>query len=115
MTKDGPARYLVEHMPNGLIYVLDNASKLAGCYNADGTYLHGDLRAPTLAELLDRADVTTEEPLEAQDSTSQAYAQWLAAKRAQAITMRRVRLAIIVICILIGLWLVLEPFISAGV
>lgn len=45
-------RYCVERLPNGLIRVFDLASKLAGCYHADGTYRHGDLRAATLDELL---------------------------------------------------------------
>lgn len=45
-------RYAVEQLPNGLIRVFDRASKLAGCYHADGTYRHGDLRAATLGDLL---------------------------------------------------------------
>jgi len=48
-------RYRVERLPNGLIRVFDLASKLAGCYHADGTYRHGDLRAATLDELLTSA------------------------------------------------------------
>ncbi len=44
--------YRIEQLPNGLIRVFDLASKLAGCYHADGTYRHGDLRAATIAELL---------------------------------------------------------------
>jgi hypothetical protein len=65
VTKDDPYRYSVEHMPNGLIRVFDYASKLSVCYNADGTYRHGDLRSPTLAELIgdDLPSRTTEEPL----------------------------------------------------
>ena len=45
-------RYHVEQLPNGLIRVFDFASKLSACYHADGTYRHGDLRTPTLDELL---------------------------------------------------------------
>jgi hypothetical protein len=45
-------RYRVELMTNGLIRVFDLASKLSACYNADGTYRHGDLRTPALAALL---------------------------------------------------------------
>src|SRR6266540_2613542 len=45
-------RYRVERLPNGMIRVFDLASKLAGCYHADGTYRHGALRAATIAELL---------------------------------------------------------------
>jgi hypothetical protein len=45
-------RYRVERLPNGLIRVFDLASKLSACYQADGTYRHGDLRATTIAELL---------------------------------------------------------------
>jgi hypothetical protein len=56
-----PYRYQVELMTNGLIRVFDLASKLKACYNADGTYRHGDLRRPTLAELLDDEPATIEE------------------------------------------------------
>jgi hypothetical protein len=58
-------RYQVEWMENGLIRVFDLASKLSACYNADGTYRHGDLYAATLAELLgdDLPSRITEEPL----------------------------------------------------
>ena len=52
MIKDDPYRYSVEQLPNGLIRVFDLASKLSACYNADGTYRHGDLHTPTLAELI---------------------------------------------------------------
>ncbi|MDQ2998488.1 MAG: hypothetical protein M3R61_15750 [Chloroflexota bacterium] len=45
-------RYAVEWLPNGLMRVFDRASQLSGCYHADGTYRHGDLRAPTLDALL---------------------------------------------------------------
>jgi len=45
-------RYRVERLPNGLIRVFDQASKLSACYHADGTYRHGDLYAATLDELL---------------------------------------------------------------
>ena len=45
-------RYRVEWMENGLIRVFDYASKFSGCYNADGSYRHGDLYAETLVELL---------------------------------------------------------------
>lgn len=45
-------RYQITRLPNGMIRVFDLASKLAGCYHADGTYRHGDLRAPTIGELL---------------------------------------------------------------
>jgi len=45
-------RYAVEQLPNGLIRVFDRASQLSGCYHADGTYQHGDLRAVTITELL---------------------------------------------------------------
>ena len=45
-------RYRIERLPNGLIRVFDLVSKLAGCYHADGTYRHGDLRAATIAALL---------------------------------------------------------------
>ena len=49
-------RYRVERLPNGLIRVFDQASKLSACYHADGTYRHGDLYAATLHELLASAD-----------------------------------------------------------
>jgi len=49
-------RYRVERLPNGLIRVFDLASKLAGCYHADGTYRHGDLRAAMIGELLGAED-----------------------------------------------------------
>ena len=64
MSKDDPYRYQVELMTNGLIRVFDLASKMRGCYNADGTYRHGDLRATTLAELLgdEPSPIITEEP-----------------------------------------------------
>jgi hypothetical protein len=45
-------RYAVEQLPNGLIRVFGRASQLVGCYHADDTYRHGDLRAATIAELL---------------------------------------------------------------
>ncbi len=49
-------RYRVERLPNGLIRVFDQASKLSACYHADGTYRHGDLRAATLDTLLAPAE-----------------------------------------------------------
>ncbi len=49
-------RYRVEQLPNGLIRVFDLASKLAGCYTADGDYHHGDLRAATIDALLASAE-----------------------------------------------------------
>ena len=52
MIKNDPYRYRVEQLSNGLIRVFDYASKLSACYNADGTYRHGDLHTPTLAELI---------------------------------------------------------------
>jgi len=45
-------RYRVEQLSNGLLRVFDYASKLVGCYHADGTYRHGDLYAATLDALL---------------------------------------------------------------
>jgi len=53
--------YRVEHMSNGLTRVFCFGSKSCGCYNGDGTYRHGDLRADTLAELLKRLDEEEEE------------------------------------------------------
>jgi hypothetical protein len=69
-------RYRVERLPNGLIRVFDLASKLAGCYYADGTYRHGDLRAATLGDLLAGVALPAGEPsaatiLEAYDWRSQ--------------------------------------------
>jgi hypothetical protein len=63
--KNDPYRYRVEQLPNGLIRVFDYASKLSACYNADGTYRHGDLRNPTLTELIgdDLPSRLTEKPL----------------------------------------------------
>jgi hypothetical protein len=63
--KDDSYRYSVEQLPNGLIRVFDYASKLSVCYNADGTYRHGDLRSPTLADLIgdDLPSRITVEPL----------------------------------------------------
>jgi hypothetical protein len=57
-------RYQVEWMENGLIRVFDLASKLSACYNADGTYRHGDLYAATIAELIgnDQPSTITGEP-----------------------------------------------------
>ncbi len=48
--------YRIERLPNGLIRVFCLTSKLAGCYHADGTYRHGDLRAATLDALLEPAE-----------------------------------------------------------
>lgn len=45
-------RYRLERLSNGLLRVFDRASKLSACYAPDGAYAHGDLRAPTLRELL---------------------------------------------------------------
>jgi len=59
--------YRIEHLPNGLIRVFCLTSKLAGCYHADGTYRHGDLRAATLADLLcgeERDDYLVEQQIE---------------------------------------------------
>jgi len=55
-------RYQVELMPNGLIRVFDLGSKMKACYHLDGTYRHGDLRKPTLAELLGCEPLLSEVP-----------------------------------------------------
>lgn len=55
------SEYRIEHLPNGLIRVFDIASNLSGCYHADGSYHHGDLCWPTLAELLATKDEEKDE------------------------------------------------------
>src|SRR5205823_2565883 len=51
-----PNSYRVERLSNGLIRVFDYATKWSSCFNADGTYRHGSMRAATLADLLKRLD-----------------------------------------------------------
>ena len=53
--------YRIEQLPNGLIRVFDLASKLAGCYHADGTYAHGDLCVATIADLIASTPVKADE------------------------------------------------------
>lgn len=37
-------RYSADRMPNGLYFIRDRRTGLAGCYLPDGTYRHGGLR-----------------------------------------------------------------------
>lgn len=53
--------YSITYLQNGLTRVFCFGSKSSGCYNGDGTYEHGDLRADTLIDLLTRMEEEEEE------------------------------------------------------